>query len=667
MQTVGGTQEAGGGANPQAAFASFAEAIGSRGPNLKGAGAPPPFSSLTSKFNSKEKDPSTLPLPGDAYRSSLTGRPFQANAPGGGGALASPNYPSIPVSAYSSAPTSPHKGDGRAGAPPAGGGAPSSVAAASGGGAGGASPPSDAPYGSSEDFENMVGDLRRSFIGWLKRTEQDLRGAKEGLLRDRASLEEETAKFLRQMAEDRRAEFEKIEAERRRQEAEVAEILQQLEADRQESRRRTAEERERLEGEKEQYRRRMLTDREKFRQEFEAFERERRRVVDPQMAAEGTVDLNVGGVVFETSRETLVQQGGSFLASLLSGRHLVSRDRQGRVFLDRDPEAFRLVLNFLRNPKSPPVPGSSEESEVIVREAEWLGVRFFPFPLVFACGGHSGNEPLRAMEVLDVGQQCWRPCGAMKTERSAFGSASLRGALHVFGGFNDDYRALYEGETYDALRDEWIAAPSLQVPRRNCGSAVLEEGPDNRIFAVGGFDGHAISASVEARDFRIRKWMDVPPLPSPRSAAVCAPFGAGLLVSGGTDGKRLRSAERFDARANKWETLTEGMAEIRSAACGAVCVSHVFVAGGTDDTQDVKNTVEALDPDSLKWTPRQPMLNERMDAAMCCVSDSLLVGGGTRGSVLASTEFFRPELDQWQEGPPMLFPRYGHSLLTMNL
>lgn len=33
-------------------------------------------------------------------------------------------------------------------------------------------------------------------------------------------------------------------------------------------------------------------------------------------------------------------------------------------------------------------------------------------------GGHDGYEHLRAMEVLDVGHQCWRPCRAMHTERT---------------------------------------------------------------------------------------------------------------------------------------------------------------------------------------------------------------------------------------------------------
>ena len=128
-----------------------------------------------------------------------------------------------------------------------------------------------------------------------------------------------------------------------------------------------------------------------------------------------------------------MQQSGSFLESLLSGRYQISRDRAstfkswpfrvalghdssydssfksinlqleaiykyirtktssshlkpfkckgyGRIFLNRDPEHFRTILNFLRNPHSPPMPRDTAESEALVQEASFYGVHFFPFP-----------------------------------------------------------------------------------------------------------------------------------------------------------------------------------------------------------------------------------------------------------------------------------------------
>lgn len=48
------------------------------------------------------------------------------------------------------------------------------------------------------DFELMVGDLRRSFIGWLKKTESETTTKKETLRNDRTSLEDEKSATWKQ-------------------------------------------------------------------------------------------------------------------------------------------------------------------------------------------------------------------------------------------------------------------------------------------------------------------------------------------------------------------------------------------------------------------------------------------------------------------------------------
>ena len=62
------------------------------------------------------------------------------------------------------------------------------------------------------------------------------------------------------------------------------------------------------------------------------------------------VHLNVGGQRFSTSKNTLTSLQGeeTFFTSLLSGRIASNMDETGAYFIDRDPELFRLILNFLR-------------------------------------------------------------------------------------------------------------------------------------------------------------------------------------------------------------------------------------------------------------------------------------------------------------------------------
>jgi len=61
------------------------------------------------------------------------------------------------------------------------------------------------------------------------------------------------------------------------------------------------------------------------------------------------INLNVGGRRFSTSRQTLTAVQDTFFTGLLSGRIQTLKDEQGAIFIDRDPELFRLILNYLRN------------------------------------------------------------------------------------------------------------------------------------------------------------------------------------------------------------------------------------------------------------------------------------------------------------------------------
>lgn len=60
------------------------------------------------------------------------------------------------------------------------------------------------------------------------------------------------------------------------------------------------------------------------------------------------VHLNVGGKRFSTSRITLTQIQDTFFTSLLSGRIQSLRDETGAIFIDRDPDLFSIILNYMR-------------------------------------------------------------------------------------------------------------------------------------------------------------------------------------------------------------------------------------------------------------------------------------------------------------------------------
>lgn len=61
------------------------------------------------------------------------------------------------------------------------------------------------------------------------------------------------------------------------------------------------------------------------------------------------IRLNVGGRLFQTSSVTLASRGENFFTLLTSGRVPALKDENDAFFIDRNPEYFEPILEFLRS------------------------------------------------------------------------------------------------------------------------------------------------------------------------------------------------------------------------------------------------------------------------------------------------------------------------------
>lgn len=67
------------------------------------------------------------------------------------------------------------------------------------------------------------------------------------------------------------------------------------------------------------------------------------------MSANEIVKLNVGGVVYLTTKVTLGKYPDSMLGAMFNGSMATGLDENGCHFIDRDGELFKYVLNYLRS------------------------------------------------------------------------------------------------------------------------------------------------------------------------------------------------------------------------------------------------------------------------------------------------------------------------------
>ncbi|CAN0076181.1 unnamed protein product, partial [Heterosigma akashiwo] len=87
------------------------------------------------------------------------------------------------------------------------------------------------------------------------------------------------------------------------------------------------------------------------------------------------VRLNVGGVKYQTSMQTLTAVPGSVLEEMFNDEEKpLPIDEDGSFFIDRDGHAFTHILNFLRDGALPSWELPLHEVKVLRQEAAYFGI-----------------------------------------------------------------------------------------------------------------------------------------------------------------------------------------------------------------------------------------------------------------------------------------------------
>lgn len=112
--------------------------------------------------------------------------------------------------------------------------------------------------------------------------------------------------------------------------------------------------------------------------------------------------------------------------------------------------------------------------------------------LVLVSGGTDGTTTYASAEVYDPVSNAWTAVAPMTFARQSHTGLRLpSGLVLVVGGFNSTSSPVFgvqNGETYDAVGNQWLAAGPMAVPRQHFAVAPLANG---RVVIVGGAPNHS--------------------------------------------------------------------------------------------------------------------------------------------------------------------------------
>jgi serine/threonine protein kinase/N-acetylneuraminic acid mutarotase len=277
------------------------------------------------------------------------------------------------------------------------------------------------------------------------------------------------------------------------------------------------------------------------------------------------------------------------------------------------------------------------------------------------------NTQIATDKVWRVVNSRWVELPPLLQPRAAGAAAVVGDRLVVTGGVGANGRLLNTTEVFDG--NSWRLGAEMPTPRQMLGAA----SDDNVVYAVGGTDGTAELATVEAYDPAADSWTSLPALAQPRSDLGVAIADARLVAVGGLSaGQVLNTVSVMDLATKTWAGLPD-MSTARHGMAVAAVEKSVYAIGGAtgaDDSQ-VTSTAEALKlaPRKLQpaseWRSLPDAPTPRLMMAWTVLDNKIWIAGGmSHGTTLQIVQSYDPQTGAWQAQPPLPVPLHHATATT---
>ena len=203
-------------------------------------------------------------------------------------------------------------------------------------------------------------------------------------------------------------------------------------------------------------------------------------------------------------------------------------------------------------------------------------------PVVIGGWKGTGTKKVATEQVWRVVNSRWVELPHLLQPRAAAAAAVVGDRIIVTGGVGSDGAVLNTTEVFDGK--SWTLGAPLPTPRQ-----MLAGASDGKlVYAVGGTNGGADLATVEAYDPDAKTWTSLAALPAARSDLGVA-IGDGRLVAVGgiSSGQVLKSVSMFDLATKTWTRLPD-MASARHGMAVDAVEKSVYVIGGSTAVGDAQ-------------------------------------------------------------------------------
>ena len=279
-------------------------------------------------------------------------------------------------------------------------------------------------------------------------------------------------------------------------------------------------------------------------------------------------------------------------------------------------------------------------------------------PRILVCGGAGMQDVAYSLQAFHHETNTWVTLPEPHLPRVSAACAGVGASLFVFGG----EEAFGSCEAFDADTNAWrVLCPSkaclpgaqavavrAAIPQHawsgnghtprpragRAGGAPVEQW----VMVVGGHDASGAAKDWAALYSPARDgWVELPPLPEPRTHHACVVTGNHVLVIGGIDADAVVTDTVFAFSLTDCEWRDAGVfgalhtARSHAAACRHSADGSVYVVGGFDQFGKPQASVEVLGAGARVWGLGPPLPHARSEMALVSFCGTLCVLGGCCG------------------------------------
>ncbi|MFQ6124976.1 MAG: kelch repeat-containing protein [Candidatus Heimdallarchaeota archaeon] len=249
----------------------------------------------------------------------------------------------------------------------------------------------------------------------------------------------------------------------------------------------------------------------------------------------------------------------------------------------------------------------------------------------------------------------WHPRAPMPTPRADLAVAVVNERVYAIGGFNG-IQNLATMEEYDPATDTWRSRAPMPTARGWLAATAV----NGKIYALGGWDGTNYLSTVEEYDPTTNIWRSRAPMPTHRYGLAVVAVGGRIYAIGGqneiAEGYQ-KTVEEYDPATNTWRPRAD-MATCRYGLAAGVVQGRIYALGGFNAANRAMKTVEEYNPILNTWRGVADKPTAQISLAAGAVGGRLYAIGGLETNP-SPVEEYDPLTDTWESRIPLPTPRAG--------